>query len=226
MSKKEPSLSSRLKRALYLLEKHQGKKVWPGFSDPLDSLLLTILSQNTNDRLRDLAYDRLRKQFPSWSDVLGGNVEEVERAIQIAGLSRQKAVRMQAILRWIEQEFGELSLAALENMDEDQAISLLTGQKGIGIKTAAVVLMAALGRDLCPVDTHVHRIAKRMGWVSDKVTAEKTFWLLRPHVPRGRGYSLHMNLLQFGRTICHARNPLCGECFLWEVCEWEGKTSK
>jgi endonuclease-3 len=133
---------------------------------------------------------------------------------------------MQEILRWVEAEFGALSLAALENFDNDAALKLLTSRKGIGIKTAAVVLMATMGRDLCPVDTHVHRISKRLGWVNDNTTAEKTFWRLKPSVPGGKGHSLHMNLLQFGRTICHARKPDCGHCFMWNMCVWEGKDER
>ena len=216
-------ISKRLKITTDLLERHQGEKTWPGPSDPLESLVLTLLSQNTNDKLRDRAYDELRKRFPGWGAVLEAPTEEVESAIRIGGLSRQKAVRMRAILRWVKREFGDFSLTVLEEMDDDCALKLLTGQKGIGIKTAAVVLMATLGRDLCPVDTHVHRISRRLGWVPETTTAEKTFWLLRPHVPEGKGHSLHMNLLQFGRTICHARKPLCEECILWDECSWPRK---
>jgi endonuclease-3 len=188
--------------------------------------MLTILSQNTNDNLRDKAYKRLRDQLPTWEGVLSAPVSVVAEAIKIAGLSQQKAARMKEILGWIQDEFGKLSLAALRDFDDDTALKLLTGRKGIGIKTAAVVLMATMGRDLCPVDTHVHRISKRLGWINDKTTAEKTFWQLRPHIPAGQGHSLHMNLLQFGRTICQARKPDCGNCFMWNMCVWEGKGGK
>jgi endonuclease-3 len=223
MGKSESALNNKQKKALKLHEKHQGEKPWPGPSDPLESLIVTLLSQNTNDTLRDRAFRRLRERFPQWEDVVSASQTQVEEAIRIAGLSKQKAARMQVLLRWIRETFGDYSLAALDEMGDDQAIELLTSQKGVGIKTAAVVLMAALGRDLCPVDTHVHRISRRLGWVEDGVSAEKTFWRLRPHVPEGRGHSLHMNLLQFGRTICQARKPACVECFLWDECEWEGK---
>lgn len=226
MNKRESSLQVRLKRAFTLLEKHQGVKTWPGPSDPLESLIITLLSQNTNDALRDRAYDRLKRRFPLWDQILNAPVLEVEECIRIAGLSRQKAARMQAILSWVKETFGDFSLSDLNRMQDDQAIELLTSQKGIGIKTAAVVLMAALGRDLCPVDTHVHRISRRLGWVKDGVSAEKTFWQLRPNVPEGGGYSFHMNLLQFGRTLCQARKPACPDCFLWDECVWVGKGSK
>jgi len=220
------NLHRRLQLTLALLEKHQGVKTWPGPSDPLDSLLLTLLSQNTNDNLRDKAYAGLRRRYPRWEQVLRAPVGRIEEAIRIAGLSKQKAARMKAILTWVEKEFGELCLTGLEAMEDDHALELLTTQKGIGIKTAAVVLMFALGRDLCPVDTHVHRIAGRLGWIPADISAEITFEALRPHVPKGRGYSLHMNLLQFGRTICQARKPQCGICFLYDECVWEGKAGR
>ena len=219
-------LKQRLSMVLKLLEKHQGVKFWPGPSDALNSLMLTLLSQNTTDKLRDKAYQQLRRRFPRWEQVLAAPVEQIEGAICIAGLCRQKAARMQEILRWIQREFGGLSLAALNTMGDDEAMELLRSRQGIGVKTAAVVLMAALGRDLCPVDTHVHRIAGRLAWIAPNISAEKAFELLRPHLPKGKSYSLHMNLLQFGRTICQARKPLCGVCFLYDECQWGGKAGR
>ncbi|MBU0518660.1 endonuclease III [bacterium] len=220
------NLSVRILEALQLLEKNQGEKQWPGPSDALDNLILTVLSQNTNDNLRDRAYNRMLEIYPSWEEVMNAPTEKLEDAIRIAGLSQQKSERIQAILRWIKQEFGELSLRQLKNYNNDAAIELMTAQKGIGIKTVTVVLMITLGRDLCPVDTHVHRIARRLAWVDWNTTAEKTFWQLRPHVPTGKGHSLHMNLLQFGRTICQARKPRCRDCFLWDQCRWDEKIPK
>ncbi|MFH1861794.1 MAG: endonuclease III [bacterium] len=219
-------LSHRLQKALTLLEKHQGEKVWQGSSNPLDCLMLTLLSQNTNDRLRDRAYQQLRDRFPSWEQVAAAPAEQIEAAIRVAGLSAQKSRRMKHILHWVHEQFGELSLHSLNDMTNQAALQLLQSQKGIGVKTAAVVLMASLGRDLCPVDTHVHRIAQRLAWVPDGVSAERTFVALRPHIPKGKGHSLHLNLLQFGRTICAARKPLCANCFLWEECFWEGKEQR
>ncbi len=223
MTSKSLNLTERLTIAVDRLEKHQGEKKWAGLSEPLDSLILTILSQNTNDNLRDQAYARLRSSFQTWQEVVEAPVEKIEEAVRIAGLSKQKSANIQAFLQWTVEQFGEYSLMSLADMDDDEAIGLLTAQKGVGIKTAAVTLMVTLGRDLCPVDTHVHRISKRLGWVNEKTSAEKTFWQLRPYVPAGRGYSLHMNLLQFGRTVCQARKPKCEKCFLWDECVWEGK---
>lgn len=191
--------------------------------DPLDELITTVLSQNTNDHNRDIAYRRLRETFPAWQDVMEADVDAVQEAIRPAGLSKQKSERILAILRWARETFGSLTLKPLEDLSDDEAIDLLTTQKGIGVKTAAVVLAFAFNRDLCPVDTHVHRIARRLGWVSDKATAEATFRAIRPYMPKGNAHPFHLNLLRFGKNICTARRPRCKNCPLRDDCTWEGK---
>ncbi len=194
--------------------------------DPLDELMLTLLSQNTNDNNRDRAYHRLRERLPDWRAVMEADVGEVEAAIHPAGLSEVKAGRMQAILRWVEAAFGGLSLKPLGELSDDDAISLLKTQKGIGHKTAAVLMAFAFDRELCPVDTHVHRIARRLGWVPARASAEATFLRLRPLIPKGKALTFHLNLLRFGRTRCTAQRPLCEDCPLWNDCIWEGKDNE
>lgn len=206
-----------------ILEIQFGIPVWHR-KNPLDELILTILSQNTNDRNRDRAYQALRREFPHWEQVESAPMTEIEAAIRTAGLSAQKSARIKAILGWIRAYFGSLSLEALHSLNDDQAISLLTTQKGIGIKTAAVMLAFSLDRDLCPVDTHVHRIAIRLGWVLPGTNAEKTFSILRPLIPVGSAPTFHLNLLKFGRTICTARNPKCRKCCLREECIFPHKS--
>jgi len=203
--------------AVRVLEEQFGVPAWRR-KNPLDELILTLLSQNTNDNNRDLAYRRLREKFASWDDVLQASAFEIEEAIRPAGLSKQKSVRMKAILGWVVEAFGGLTLEPLRAMPDDEAIELLTTQKGIGVKTAAVMLAFAFDRDLCPVDTHVHRIAARLGWVEEKTGAEATFVVLRPLIPSGKAATFHLNLLKFGRTICQARSPKCGECPLFSGC--------
>ena len=205
-----------------ILENLFGVSEWRK-KDPLDELILTILSQNTNDKNRDRAYGKLREQFPTWQDVLNADVKAIEAAIQSAGLGKQKSERIHAILTWVKDTFGGLTLAGLKNIDDDEVIEILTEQKGIGIKTAAVLLAFAFDRDLCPVDTHVHRISRRLGWVEPKDGAEATFKKIRPLIPTGKASTFHLNLLRFGRAICTARKPLCGECPVWDYCVWEGK---
>jgi len=217
----ESETKDKILRAIHTLEKEFGIPTWKK-KDPLDELIVTILSQNTNDRNRDKGYQRLRASFPSWQDVLKADVALIEEAIRPAGLAVQKSRRMQGVLRWINNTFGGLTLQPLKSMKDDEVIELLTTQKGIGVKTAAVVLAFALDRDICPVDTHVHRIAHRLGWVSPKTTAEKVFYLIRPFIPNGKAPTFHLNLLEFGKTRCTARNPHCNNCPLQQDCIWEG----
>ncbi len=190
--------------------------------EPLDELIVTILSQNTNDHNRDLAFGRLRERFRNWRSVLEAPEHEIAEAIRPAGLHTQKARRIKAILSWIDITFRELRLDPLGMLSDDEAIALLTSQTGIGVKTAAVLLAFAFDRDLCPVDTHVHRIARRLGWVPENASADQVFHRLRPQLPTGATV-FHLNLLRFGREICTARKPKCGECPLGDECAWKGK---
>ena len=202
------------------LEKRFGKPKWNGPSDPLDSFIKTILSQNTNDRNRDRAYEGLRRKYPTWEKVLRARTENIARAIRVGGLANQKSARIKAILAWLKEEYGELSLNAICDMDFDQALGTYGHLKGVGVKTLAVVLMFACGQDVFPVDTHVHRICGRLGFVPMNATADKTFYIMRGQIPRGKSYSLHMNILALGRQICHARNPRCDECPVLKYCRF------
>jgi endonuclease III len=182
--------------------------------------MLTLLSQNTNDKNRDKGYMQLCERLPTWESVMVADVGDIADAIRPAGLSNQKSARMKIILNWINDTFGSLTLETIRDMSDDEAIKLLTTQKGIGVKTVAVMLAFSMDRDLCPVDTHVHRISKRLGWVPDNSSAEATFHSLRPLIHSGKASTFHMNLLKFGRTICTARKPSCNECPFREECVW------
>ena len=188
---------------------------------PLDVLMLTLLSQNTNDRNRDRAYQRLRERFPIWSEVLQADVRDIAAAIRPAGLSNQKSQRMQAILRWIEARAGQLTLDWICGRDPQEMMTTFCQLKGIGVKTMAVVLLFACGVDIFPVDTHVHRLCKRLGLVPPETkSAEKTFALMQANVPPGKAFSLHLNLIRHGRTTCKARQPLCAQCPLTSLCAY------
>ena len=215
----------RLRRAIKVLEMQFGEPSWET-REPLEELIVTILSQNTNDNNRDVAFARLKTVFPRAEDLLNADVKEIEEAIRPAGLAGQKSTRIKTILKWIDQTFDCLTLEPLREMTNDEAIELLTSQKGIGVKTAAVLLAFSFNRDLCPVDTHVHRISKRLGWIDDEIPADRAFYILKQHIPEGRAISFHLNLLKFGRSICTARNPKCDECPLWNNCVWEGRKPK
>ena len=206
-----------------MLEREFGVPVWKR-KELLDELMVTLLSQNTTDANRDRAYQALRQKFPNWRAVLNAPVSRIEAAIRPAGLSRQKSVRMKAILKWVDKTFGELTLEPLRRRRDDEVIDLLTTQKGIGVKTAAVMLAFSLDRDICPVDTHVHRISQRLGWVNDGISAEGNFYQLRKLIPKGKAPTFHLNLLKFGRSRCTARKPTCRGCPLWKDCVWEGKS--
>jgi endonuclease III len=194
------------------LEAAYGEPCWQGRENPLDSLVLTILSQSTNDRNRDLAFSRLRDQFPNWEAVCNAETEAIAGAIRPAGLANQKSSRIRDILRWIRATYGTFDLHFLCEQDPHQVRETFLQLKGVGIKTISVVLMVSCGADIFPVDTHVHRLCQRLGLVPEGVSAEKTHALMQPIVPAGKSYSLHMNFLQLGRTVCLARKPRCGEC--------------
>ncbi len=189
-----------------------------GAEDVLESLILTILSQNTTDVSRDKGYARLKERFPTWEDVLHADVKAVEAAIRIVGLGEQKSNTIKNFLTWLHAEHGELSLEFMHNMETEEALKFLCQHKGIGIKTASVTLSFACGREVFPVDTHILRISKRLGLIPPNCSAEKAHQLLPPIVPEGKAYPFHINLIYFGRQICDARKPLCERCPLTQHC--------
>ena len=191
--------------------------------DPLEVLLHTILSQNTNDTLRDRAYDRLRERFPTDEALSLAPVRSIASAIRVCGLHRQKAQRIKRVLRWTRGRFGGLSLQALCLMPTEEAFAALASVNGVGPKTAAVVLLFGCGRDIFPVDTHCHRTVRRLGLVPWKLGREQTFRAMQPLVPKGKALSLHLNLIHLGRTICRAPRPRCCECPLVEECRFPDK---
>jgi endonuclease III len=200
------------------LEGRFGEPRWPGRGKPLDDLILTILSQNTNDSNRDVAYRRLRERFADWESVMAAPVAEIAEAIRPAGLGNQKATHIKEILLWVHETYGALNLDFICDMPPDEVRQTLLQRKGIGIKTISVVLMFSCGADVFPVDTHVHRLCRRLGLVPEKASAKKTHELMQPLVPQGKAYSLHINFLKLGRTVCKAQKPLCSNCPLAELC--------
>jgi endonuclease-3 len=156
---------------------------------------------------------------PDWARVAALSHSQLADYIRAAGLPDAKSGAILALLRWVHETVGEYSLdEVIDKLGVDASMEALTGLKGIGVKTVSVTLIEALGADLCPVDTHVHRIINRLGIVDTGANRDKTFVLLKGLVPQGRAYSLHHNLLTFGRTVCLAKTPRCGECFLRRLC--------
>ena len=193
------------------------------FAAPLDMLIATILSQNTNDINSHRAYLSLRKKFPKWEQVKSATPASIAAAIRTGGMAKQKSVVIKNVLNGLSDRFGMISLSHLKNRPNQEIVEILCSLDGVGLKTASCVLLFSLGRDAFPVDTHVHRICNRLGLVRNCNTPEKTFEAMKDLVPKGKSYSLHINLIRFGRKICRSANPLCGVCPLYEDCVYAEK---
>ena len=182
---------------------------------PLDELILTVLSQSTNDRNRDHAFARLRERFASWAAVRDAPEDEVEAAIRPGGISRVKAARIQAILRALPED---LDLGFLARLPVPGAREYLCALPGVGRKTAACVLLFSHGRRDVPVDTHVGRVGRRLGLLGEGVPFDVLHEQMTSITPPGQELELHMNLLRHGRRTCHARLPDCPACVLRRMC--------
>jgi endonuclease III len=194
-----------------------GRPSAPPHRQPLDELILTVLSQSTNDRNRDVAFMRLRDRFPSWTAVREAPPEEVEEAIRPGGISKVKSERIQAILRALDDP---PSLDHLATMDVAQARDELCGLPGVGRKTAACVLLFSFGMPDVPVDTHVSRVGTRLGLFRPGAPFEELHDDMLALTPRGQELEFHVNLLRHGRRTCHAQRPACPECALRRMCPW------
>jgi endonuclease III len=192
-----------------------GTPVLPPHRAPVDELILTVLSQSTNDRNRDVAYLRLRKRFPSWEAVRDAPQPEVEEAIQPGGLHRQKSVRIQEILRAIGDP---AELDHLEALSVPDAQAELTALPGVGRKTAACVLLFSFGMRDIPVDTHVSRVGMRLELLPQTGSFDRLHDAMLALTPKGAELELHVNLLRHGRRTCHAQRPACGQCVLRRLC--------
>jgi endonuclease-3 len=202
------------------LEAAYGYPVWRNPLPAMDELVSTILSQNTNDVNRDRAFEGLRRRFPDWEAVRDALPTEVIEAIRPAGLANQKGPRIQQVLREISAERGGLDLSFLAKWPVEDAKAWLTRFKGVGPKTAAIVLLFSLGRPAFPVDTHVHRVTGRLGLRPEKLTADQSHPYLEALFPPESYYPLHLNLIRLGREICHARKPDCPICPLNDICKY------
>jgi endonuclease III len=187
---------------------------------PIAELVLTVLSQSTNDRNRDVAYLGLRERFPSWEAVRDAPVDELEAAIRPGGISKVKSARIKQILQAISETSpdGDLSLDWLPELSVEEAQRYLTNLPGVGRKTAACVLLFALGMHDVPVDTHVSRVSTRLGLFRPGAPFEEMHDVMLAFTPRGQELELHLNLLRHGRRTCHARRPACPECALERMC--------
>lgn len=195
-----------------------GEPIWRPHGDPMAELVLTILSQNTSDTNSGRAYMNLVGTFPGWPLLMAAPVDEIERAIAVGGLAKQKAPRIKASLEAIWGARGSFDLEFLREMPLDEAKAWLREMKGVGPKTTACVLMFSFGRPALPVDTHVHRVAQRLGYVSPTGTAEKSHDVLEAVLPPDLVYPFHILLIKHGRRLCRAQRPLCEQCPLLDGC--------
>lgn len=210
-------------RAIAVHEKlieYYGRPEWRNPLPPVAELVSTILSQNTNDTNRDRAFEALRARFANWEQVRDADLEEVIDAIRVAGLANQKGPRIQNALRKITEERGQLSLEFLRDMEVREARHWLMQLKGVGPKTAAIILLFSLDMPAFPVDTHVHRVTGRIGLRPDSMNADNAHEHLANLLPEGSYYAAHLNLIRLGREICAARKPKCPQCPLQELCDY------
>ena len=212
------SQKARLARIFTRLGETYGKPVWERSGPALDSLILTVLSQNTNDRNSLEGFRRLKAAFPDWGTVERAHWTKVAAAIRVSGLANVKSRRIQTILKQVRAEHGGYSLEGLNDWPTDKAREYLTAMPGVGPKTAACVLMFSFGKPVFPVDTHIHRVTRRLGLIDAKVSAEQAHDILQSMCKAEWVYPLHLLIIRHGRTVCHARNPVCGQCPLLRMC--------
>lgn len=189
-------------------------------------LVLTILSQNTTDTNSGRAFMRLVQRFPDWRALMEAPVEEIETEIAVGGLAKQKAPRIKSSLEAVWAARGSFELDFLNEMALDEAKAWLREMKGVGPKTAACVLMFSFGRPALPVDTHVHRVAQRLGFVPKTTTPEQAHDILESMLPAEMVFPFHILLIKHGRRLCRAQRPLCEQCPLLDGCPWGQKYTK
>jgi endonuclease-3 len=207
----------RLRALVRRLERAHGPLETPRSLDVLDELVLTVLSQHTSDANADRAFDALRARYRTWNEVVAAPWTEVADTIRSGGLANTKARRIQEILRQVHRREGRYDLERLAAEDDEDVRSYLGSLPGVGPKTVAVVMGFALGRQTIPVDTHVHRVATRLGLVP-RTSAERAQQLLEAAVPDALKTPLHVGLIRHGRSVCKAPWPRCEECVLFDLC--------
>ncbi len=217
MSNRNSSKEQKTEKILKALEKRFGTENRPE-RDPLDVLIRGILSQNTSDTNSQRAFDSLKKNYCAWDAVRTAPLSKLQTVIRSGGLARQKAETIQTILSWLKEEWARYDLDFLKNMSIEEAEKQLTGIKGIGIKTARLVLLFGFGRPAFVVDTHVLRVCKRTGLILANCSRIKAHRIMSDMIPPRQTYSAHMNMIKLGRRICRPKKPRCDICPLDDYC--------
>lgn len=201
-----------------------GAPTWHVELAAVDELVCTILSQNTNDINRDKAFQALKERYPDWESVRDADPAELQYVIRIAGLANQKGPNIQAALRDITAERGEIDLSWLKEIDAEEARNWLVKLRGVGPKTAAIVMVFALGMPAFPVDTHIYRVTGRIGLRPKELDITKTHAYMEQIADPADFGNLHLNLIDLGREICQARKPKCASCPILDLCQYDNKT--
>src|SRR5829696_2523045 len=208
------------------LELTYGPRPWRRHLPPVDELVATILSQHTSDANTDKAFASLRSRFPAWQQVISAPVADIADTIRSGGLANQKAPRIQAVLTSVREQYGGFNLDSLASKSVQAARDQLSSLHGVGPKTASCVLLFSLGRPALPVDTHVHRVSRRIGLIAPDVDATAAHVRLEAFLDgdRERVYAFHVNMIAHGRAVCTARRPFCERCLLTECCDYYADT--
>ncbi len=219
-----PPMRERVREILEQLEAAYGVPQLHRNRNPLDTLIETVLSQSTNDRNRDRAFARLKARFPTWDAVRRASTREIAAAIRVGGLARIKSMRIKRILQEIERRTGALDLSFLCRAPLEEALGFLRSLDGVGPKTAACVLLFACGRPVFPVDTHIRRVAGRLGLIPQRCSDKRAHQQLGHLIPARHCYAAHINLIRLGRDVCRPRNPRCEVCCLIQYCAYAHET--
>jgi endonuclease-3 len=209
---------TRVEETVHRLEREYGPRQWQRDDDAMGVLIQTILSQNTSDTNSHRAYASLRAAFPNWELLALADADDIAEVIKSGGLAMIKAKRIKTTLQQIREQRGDFDLSFLGQLPLPEAKSWLAGLSGVGPKTAACVLLFGLGKPALPVDTHVHRISKRLGLIDAKVSANSAHEVLEALLPPQYVYQWHLHLLEHGRRVCHAQRPRCDRCVLADLC--------
>lgn len=207
------------------LEARYGRKTFKPH-DGMDELVSCILSQSTTDANRDRGFEALKARYADWAAVHHAPTEEVIDTIRPAGLANSKGPRIQQALAQIYAERGEYNIDFLQEMTPDEAKTWLSRLPGVGPKTAAIVLCFGYGMPAFPVDTHVHRVGKRIGFLPEKISADDAHPMMEAIVPPQEYYAFHLQMIYHGRAVCQARRPLCEQCPITAVCDYFQQTSR
>lgn len=217
------NLRDKIKNIMKLLEEAYGKQAPFAKDDPVDVLIRTVLSQNTTDKNSLKAFAALKKAFRSWDKVLSADTRKIADVIRHAGLANIKANRIKYILSEIKKREDRITLSFLNIYTVKDALAYLKSLKGVGPKTAACVLLFSFDKPVMPVDTHIFRVAQRLGLIGKKVGIEEAHEVLTNIVPKYLIYRFHLGIIEHGRKTCKAQTPKCGVCVVYRLCKFERK---